>query len=58
MSLEPSRPGGRGRATYVTVATLVVGWWVGSVMNDPAMGLAAAAIALELAREFAEQQAA
>lgn len=42
----------------MTVATLVVGWWVGSVMNDPAMGLAAAAIALELAREFAEQQAA
>jgi hypothetical protein len=52
MSLEPSQPGGHGRAVCVTVATLLVGWWVGSVTNDPAMGLAAAAVALELAREF------
>lgn len=52
MSLEPSRPsGGHGRAIYVAVATFLVGWWVGAVTNDPAMGLAAAALALELARE-------
>ena len=54
MSLEPSRPGSHGRAAYIAVATILVGWWVGAVTHEPAMGLAAAALALELAREVVE----